>query len=128
MATYRIGEVAKRTGVSASAIRYYEQEGLIPPPIRRSGRRVFGEEIFDQLTIIALAQAAGFTIGEIRSFLKSMVGGGAPGKRWRSLAERKIVELDEQIATAKRMQRVLKTMIGCECPTLVDCARAAKRH
>ncbi|MEP6995934.1 MAG: MerR family transcriptional regulator, partial [Acidobacteriota bacterium] len=65
----QIGELSRRTGLSPSAIRYYEQERLIPPPARVSGRRLFDQRALAQLVVVQLARDAGFTIAEIRSLV-----------------------------------------------------------
>jgi MerR family redox-sensitive transcriptional activator SoxR len=64
-----IGEVAKRAGVAASALRYYEREGLIPKADRRGGKRVYGADILDRLALIGVAKGAGFTVAEIQTLL-----------------------------------------------------------
>ncbi|MCF6196292.1 MAG: MerR family transcriptional regulator, partial [Emcibacter sp.] len=66
---HRIGEVAKRAGLAASAIRYYEREGLIPRADRKGNARVYGADIFDRLMLIELAKSAGFTIAETRKLV-----------------------------------------------------------
>ena len=124
MAGLLIGEVAKRIGLRTSAIRYYESEGLLPKPARRSGQRIYDTSILDRLALIELAKAAGFSVAEIRHLLKGFSQKTPPGPRWRALAERKAVELDETIARAHRMKRILDTVITCECPTFSDCAQA----
>ena len=91
-----IGEVARRAGISTSAIRYYEGEGLLPRPRRRSGRRVYGPEVMVRLRLVELAKQAGFTIPEIRRLLGGFARGTPPGQRWRALADRKLAELDER--------------------------------
>ncbi len=124
MAELGIGEVARRAGIAASAIRYYEAEGLIPRAARRSGRRVYDESIVGRLSLIALAQSAGFTIAEIKRLVRGFGGRKPPGARWRALTAEKLGELDRRIAEAERMKRVLRVVARCECPTLDDCARA----
>jgi len=124
MAELAIGEVARRAGLASSAIRYYESQGLIPRAARRGGRRVYGPEILERLALIELAKRAGFTIAEIRRLLAGFARRTPPGERWRSLAERKLGELERQIAEARQMKRVLEVVMGCRCPTLEDCARA----
>jgi MerR family redox-sensitive transcriptional activator SoxR len=121
-----IGQVAKRAGIAASAIRYYESEGLLPRPARRSGRRVYGEEIVERLALIDLAKRAGFTVAEIRRLLAGFSRRTPPGERWRRLAESKLAELEGRIAEAERMKRVLRRVVRCECPTFDDCARGMK--
>ena len=87
MAELGIGEVARRAGLKASALRYYEAEGLIPRAPQRSGRRVYDESILDRLRIIQLAKSAGFTMAEIKRLLSGFSRRTAPGQRWRALAE-----------------------------------------
>ena len=89
-----IGEVAKRANIAASAIRYYESEGLIPPAGRVRGRRVYDPPIIARLALIHLAKSAGFTIAEIRKLLAGVARSAPPGARWRELAERKLAELE----------------------------------
>jgi DNA-binding transcriptional MerR regulator len=61
-----IGEVARRSGVAASALRYYERAGLIPRADRQGGRRVYGEDVLDRLALIRVAKAAGFRVADCR--------------------------------------------------------------
>jgi MerR family redox-sensitive transcriptional activator SoxR len=126
MAEFTIGAVAQRCGIAASAIRYYESEGLIASPPRRNGRRVYDDSILDQLGLIDLAKRAGFTVAEIKKLLKGVSRRTRPGQRWRALTTSKLAELDERIAEAERMKQVLKTLTRCRCPTLEDCGRAMR--
>jgi MerR family redox-sensitive transcriptional activator SoxR len=124
MAELGIGEVARRAGIAPSALRYYENEGLIPRPERRNGRRVYGREVLERLALIDLAKRGGFTIAEIKRLLRGFARRTPPGERWRALAERKRKELDERISEARRMKAVLEVVARCACPTLDDCSRA----
>lgn len=117
-----IGEVARRAGLRASAIRYYESVGLLPPAERVSGRRRYDAEVFARLALIGLAQKAGFRIAEIRVLLHGFSRRTPPGVRWRKLASRKLEEVEAQIREAEAMRRVLARLLECECPTLSDCA------
>jgi len=126
MAELRIGQVAERSGLAPSAIRYYEGEGLIPRAPRRSGRRVYDEAILERLGLIDLAQRAGFTVTEIQQLLSGFSGRAAPGARWRAMAQAKLRELEERAAEAERMKDVLRTVMRCRCPTLDDCSRAMR--
>jgi len=121
-----IGEVAGRTGLAASALRYYEREGLIPRANRLGGRRVWDEDILDRLALVGAAKAAGFTVAEIRVLLSGVARRSPPGKRWRKLADRKLTELDARMAEVERMKRVLEALTSCECPTLEACSRAIR--
>jgi MerR family redox-sensitive transcriptional activator SoxR len=118
-----IGEVARRTGVATSALRYYERAGLLPAPARRSGQRRYDPEIVGRVRIIQTARAAGFSIEETREFL-TLSPGETPSSRWRTLAERKQAEIDALIAQAEQMRSILKDSFPCDCPALDDCARA----
>lgn len=116
-----IGEVARRFGLSASALRYYEEQGLLPPARRKSGRRVYDASIVPRLSVIELAKAAGFTIREIGELLAGCTGEAAPGTVWREMAERKLAELQRSIEAAHRMQVILDRLLACDCPTLDAC-------
>lgn len=127
MKSLSIGEVAELAGIAASAIRYYEAEGLLPRPERRNGRRVYDPSVVGRLAIIHLAKSAGFTVAEVKRLLGGFARRTPPGKRWRALAEAKLAELDERIAEAERMKRVLRAVVRCECPTFTDCSQAMSR-
>lgn len=117
-----IGEVAARMGVAPSAIRYYESEGLIDPAVRVSGRRRYPESIFARLTIIRMAQEAGFSIVEIRRLVYGFAPEVAASERWHALAETKLHEIDARIARLERMRTVLHQSLACQCLTLDSCA------
>lgn len=120
----RIGEVSERAGIAASAIRYYEKEGLIPKADRQGNARVYGPDILDRLALIELAKSAGFTVTEIRELVRGVARGTPPGPRWKNLAAKKRLEVEARIAEAERMHRVLTLMMGCECPTFKQCTDA----
>lgn len=128
MAELTIGAVAIQSGIAASAIRYYEREGLIPKADRRGGRRVYDATIVDRLALIELAKRAGFTLAEVKALLAGFSGRTPPRNRWRALTRTKMAELDERIAEAEQMKRVLQIVTRCECPTLGDCGRAMRRR
>ena len=121
-----IGQVASLAGIASSAIRYYESEGLLPTALRRSGRRVYDEGVLDRLQFIELAKQAGFSIAETRKLLRGFSRRTPPGARWRSLAEEKLDELQSRIDEARRMQKVLRALTACECPSFDDCGRALR--
>jgi len=123
-----IGEVARALGLRASTLRYYEAEGLLPAARRRGGKRVYGPADLDQLALIELAKASGFTIAEVRVLLGGFAHRTSAGKRWRSLAAAKRRQLEERIEQAQRMKRLLAVLARCECPTLADCGRAMRRR
>jgi MerR family redox-sensitive transcriptional activator SoxR len=119
-----IGEVARRAGVAASALRYYERIGLIPRADREGGRRVYGDDVLDRLALIRTAKAAGFRVAEIQALLHGLGRSTPPGARWRELAGRKRSELRARLAELERAARMLDAVTRCACPTLADCARA----
>jgi len=127
MVELSIGEVARRMGIATSAIRYYEDAGLIPRPVRRSGRRVYGAEILDRLALVELAKNGGFTIAEIKHLLSGFARRTPPGDRWRKLATAKLQEIDRRIAEGERMKAILQLLMRCKCPTFQDCSRAMAR-
>ncbi|MDH3686666.1 MAG: MerR family transcriptional regulator [Myxococcales bacterium] len=121
-----IGEVARQTGIAASALRYYEREGLIPRGDRRGGKRVYNEDILDRLALIGVCKGAGFTVAEMQTLIRGFGRRTPPGRRWRKLAADKLGELEARIAEVERMKRVLEVVTRCECPTLEECSRAIR--
>jgi len=118
-----IGELARQTGVAASALRYYEKAGLIPSPARVSKRRVYDRGVLGRIRIILLARDAGFSISETRTFLNGFPVATKPALRWRAMAERKIAELDELTRRLGQMRSILSSSFNCECRRLEDCER-----
>src|SRR5688572_26903523 len=113
-----IGELSRRTGVAASAIRYYEQERLIPAARRNGGQRVFDEEMVARITVISVAKDAGFSIAEIRQLV-----GGFRGERWRKLAERKRDEIRATTLRLRLMDDLLRSLVECGCFDVEECGR-----
>jgi MerR family redox-sensitive transcriptional activator SoxR len=117
-----VGEVAQRVGMRTSALRYYESVGLIAPPRRVSGQRRYDESVIKTLTLIQMAQQAGFTIAEIHTIFHDYAHDAPPRERWQELTQQKIEEMDAMIARAKRMKSLLKWMQQCQCANLDECA------
>src|SRR5256885_3414633 len=109
-----IGEVARRAGLRTSALRYYEQVGLIPPPPRASGRRQYDPAVFNILAVIEYAKRAGFTITQTKLLLTGFGANVTASTRWRSMAQRKQGELDDVIVNAQRMKRLLEMSLTCK--------------
>ena len=114
-----IGEVAARAGMSTSRIRYYEARGLLPEPERAAGKRRYTDEVFRRLAIIDAAQRVGFTLEEIRDLLGSREE--PAHERLRRLAILKLPELDDLIARATSVRRVLKMCSKCNCESIDVC-------
>ena len=112
-----IAEVAKRTGVPSSALRYYEKKGLIASSERKGGRRRFGTAVLDQLALIALGQAAGFSLDEIRTMLSPHGGPNIDRKR---LAD-KAREIDATVRQLRAVSRGLRHAAACPAPSHAQC-------
>jgi MerR family redox-sensitive transcriptional activator SoxR len=117
-----IGQVAKRSGLAPSALRYYEAEGLLPTAERLNGRRQYDESVFTRLGAIQVAQRAGFTISEIRMLMSGFSDETTPSERWQELARRKLPEVDALLARATEMKRILEEGLACRCVRLDECA------
>ena len=116
-----IGEVARQAGLRTSAIRYYEDIGVLPRPERTHGHRRYSWRVFQQLAFIQLARDAGFTMAEIQTLVSGFDETAPLGVRWRTLAEQKMTELDVLISKAQGMKRVLEEGIRCQCLNLDEC-------
>jgi MerR family redox-sensitive transcriptional activator SoxR len=116
-----IGELARRTARRASSIRYYEAIGLLPEPVRISGRRRYTEEAVRTLTVVDTAQRAGLSLDEIRTLLAAEPGDAGAAEELRRIAERKLPELEATIERAVLVRRWLEAAARCECPSLDDC-------
>lgn len=117
-----IGEVGRCAGIQPSAIRYYEQLGVLPKPPRTGGRRKYDESVLEWLSLIALAREAGFTMAEIKRLVAGFKPGTPPAARWRELATRKLAEVDAMVERAERMRAVLRVALDCGCFRLDDCS------
>src|SRR5688500_11549380 len=116
-----IGEVAKRTGLRTSALRYYEDAGVLPPPRRVNGRRLYGEEAVRVVEVLRFAQRAGFTLDEIRTLFHGFGADTPLNERWDSLAKAKVAELDALMERAARMKQAILAGLGCGCVRVEDC-------
>lgn len=112
-----ISEVAKQSGVAASALRYYERKGLIHPLQSAGARRKFAPAVLDQLALIALGQAAGFSLDEIRVMFTP---GGEPDID-RAMLSAKADELDRMVLRLKAMISGLRHAAVCPAPSHAAC-------
>lgn len=119
-----ITEVAQRTGLQSSALRYYERAGLIEPRARVGGRRHYDASVLHTLAVIRLLREVGFTISEIGQLLDG--GDGKP--HWRRLAEGKLREIDAHIARTESARELLAAALLCDCANLERCDMVAERH
>ena len=113
-----IGELARRAGVSTSALRYYEELGLLPAPARISGQRRYPESAARVVGTILLYSDAGFTLAEQRTLVTTHAGATADR---RQLMRRKLAELDEQIARAQAAREAIGHGLRCPHDDITDC-------
>ena len=118
-----ISEVARVFGLRTSAIRYYEQIGILPSPPRKSGQRRYSETVLSRLAVIQRARETGFTHDEIRELFFGFRPGTPPPKRWRELSRRKLKELEKRMERLKTMETLLKRMENCHCNALDECGK-----
>jgi MerR family redox-sensitive transcriptional activator SoxR len=118
-----IGEIARRAGLSTSALRYYEKAGLLPAPARISKRRIYDLKVLGRIRMILLALDAGFTVKETKTFLSGYPLTTTPAERWRALAAKKVVELDAQITRLAQMKSILNESFRCRCRRIEDCEK-----
>ena len=116
-----ISEVARRAGIRASAIRYYESVKLLPSPRRISGRRRYDADVLRRLSFIQVAQAAGFTLADMQTLISELEDNTPLSERWQALAQRKLTEVDALIRKAHAMKRLLQNGLRCNCPDLEQC-------
>jgi DNA-binding transcriptional MerR regulator len=112
-----ISEVAKRTGVPASTLRYYEEKGLIESLGRRGLRRTFDHDVFGRLSLIALGRMAGFSLDQICA----MFGNGLTAQVDRTLLSDKANELDRTIKQLSALKNGLEHAAVCPAPSHMEC-------
>ncbi|MDD7814358.1 MerR family transcriptional regulator [Mycobacterium sp. CSUR Q5927] len=113
-----IGEVARRSGVAATTLRYYEQIGLVAPPARLGGQRRYDEAVLARLEIIGLCKSAGFALTEIQLLFADDVP-GRPASR--ALAQAKLAAIDAQLDSLSRARAVIEWGMQCRCPSIDAC-------
>lgn len=112
-----IGQAADRLGLNPSALRYYDERGLVSPPARQAGRRMYGPEELRRLAFLKIAHHVGLPLDTAAAILD------APGPQWRQTVREQIEELDQLIAQAQGAQKFLTHAL--ECPAnhpARDCA------
>lgn len=117
-----IGQVAAQAGVTASAIRYYERIGLLPPAERVGGQRRYTLEAVRRLAVIDVAKRAGLTLDDARALLATDAGDGPAHEQVRRLADRRLPEVEAVIHRAEARKRWLTAARDCGCETLDSCA------
>lgn len=117
-----IGELAARTGVAVSAIRFYEAKGLIEALRTRGGQRRFLRADIRRVSFILIAQQLGLSLEEIAAELARLPAGRTPnGADWTRISTALRARIDAQIAALERTRKLLGTCIGCGCLSLKKC-------
>ena len=118
-----IGELSTRSGVSQSALRFYERQGLIAATRTDGNQRRYASTTLRRVALIRAGKAAGIPLERIRAALDALPAGKTPTKRdWERLSSSWRRELDERIATLEAIRGRLTTCIGCGCLSLRTCA------
>lgn len=109
----KIGEMARKAGIATSAIRFYEEAGLIPEPARTSsGYREYDPTVLDRLAFIRAGQAVGLTLGQLRGVLQIRDRGEAPCDHVADLIDDRISDIDQRIDDLKKLRRDLVPLAG----------------
>ena len=120
-----IGEVARRSGVAASALRFYEERGLISSERSGSGHRRYPRPVLRRIAFVVFAQRVGLSLDEISTELARLPGDRVPTRRdWSRLSHRWSQRIDERIAELERLKLGLDSCIGCGCLSLDRCRLA----
>lgn len=117
-----IGEVSRRSGVAASALRFYEERGLISSVRTGSGHRRYPRPVLRRVAFIIFAQRIGLTLEEIGAELSKLPPGYAPSRQdWSRLSSAWTSRIDTRIAELERLKRGLTACIGCGCLSFEEC-------
>ncbi|MFM0262724.1 redox-sensitive transcriptional activator SoxR [Paraburkholderia sediminicola] len=118
-----IGELARRSGVAASAIRFYEEQGLISSTRTEGGHRQYRREVLRRVGFIRAAQAVGLNLSEIRSALETLPGQRTPTRQdWQRLSRAWQPLLQERIDGLIALRDQLASCVGCGCLSLKSCS------
>src|SRR5438270_10884246 len=115
-----IGEVAAATGLRASAIRYYEEAGILPKPDRVGGKRRYQPGTVDRLLLVRFCSRLGIRLAAVRGLLTDPRGTRAK-EQWRRLVDGQLEEICAVIAEAQAVERILRQSRECDCVTLASC-------
>jgi MerR family redox-sensitive transcriptional activator SoxR len=119
----KIGELAARANLKASAIRYYEKMGILGAPHRVSGQRRYPADALDRVRLIRFATEMDFTLAEIKIFLAGLQDSAPVGPRWKKLAHAKIMQVDDTIKRSRQLKSLLQHLLRCHCPSLQVCVQ-----
>ena len=123
MAQLTIGDLARRTGLAVSAIRFYETHGIVHPVRNAGGHRRYGRADIRRLSFTMAAQSLGFPLADIATHMAHLPAHKAPTKAdWTRISKRFRTEIDNRIAALERLRDTLDGCIGCGCLSLKTCA------
>jgi DNA-binding transcriptional MerR regulator len=117
-----IGELADRTGVACSALRYWEELGLLPAPARVSGQRRYPPAAVGLVGLILLLRDVGFTLREVKALIVSR---SSTGDGWRELYQRKLTELDQRITQTQAARIAIVHGLACPNEDIFECPNFA---
>jgi MerR family transcriptional regulator, redox-sensitive transcriptional activator SoxR len=121
IATASISQVARQFGLRTSALRYYEQIGLLRPIPRVAGERRYDRAAIERLAVIAAGRRAGLSIKEIGGLFSRLRSGTSADQAWRELSTRKIEELEQLKQRIGRTQDALRRLRDCKCSSIEMC-------
>ncbi len=127
MQALSISQVARQFGMRPSALRYYEQIGILAPVNRVGGQRRYDVASLRRLAVIQRARDAGFALEEIRELFAGFRPGIPASQRWRQVSQRKRTEIEDAIARLSVMKDLLNRMSNCRCDALGECGAAILR-
>jgi len=120
--TLTIGQLADRTGLAITAIRFYEEQELVFPTRNSGGHRQYRRADLRRLSFIKVCQNLGFSLAEIRIALSSLPAGRTPTKRdWEKLGRQFIADIDARITGLEALRENLSSCIGCGCLSMTKC-------
>src|SRR3954468_21476886 len=117
-----IGDLASRTGVATSALRYWEELGLLAAPVRVSGQRRYPPSAVGLVGVVLALRNVGFTLREVEAFIASQ---SRAGDGWRELYQRKLSELDQRIAQAQVARTAIAHGLACPHKDIFECSNFA---
>ena len=123
-----ISEVARRSGVRATTIRYYESINVLPEPRRAHGRRRYDVAILDRLAFIHVAQRLGFTLTEIVLLFEQRDTAVPLSERWQAMAREKLADVERLIRHARTVRQTLLGGLRCSCDNLDECIDCVLRQ
>jgi len=119
--TFSIGEVSEKLGIAASTIRYYETEGLIPPAVRKSGRRVYVKQDIETIRLVQMARTLGLGIEDIKAIKSPYTDRARDRRPLETFLHNLLSETDQKIERLRAQKEVLQDALRCECATQKQC-------